>query len=359
MIITILTFLIVLAVLVLAHEWGHFIAAKKSGMQVEEFGFGFPPRLWSFKGKDGVTYSVNWIPLGGFVKILGESGSHQNHSGSFSSKPMWKRFIVLFAGVGMNFILAAVLLSAGYMVGLPSAIDDGLPTGAKVENQAVEIFGVAADSPAGKASLPSGTLMSIDGQMFTDAKAAREYIGAHGDTGVRLDIKTGEDTRSFSLKSDDIPSAGVRGIGVLLGTTGTVSLPPHRAVMEGVLLTGWFTKEIVFSFADLLKNIVVNQKVSADLSGPVGIAVMTGQVARAGFAHLLQFMAILSINLAVINVLPFPALDGGRILFLVIEKLRGKPASATVEAVVHNLGFMLLMILVVLVTYKDIVRYAF
>jgi regulator of sigma E protease len=355
---TLLTFLLVLAILVLVHEFGHFIVAKKSGMKVEEFGVGFPPKLWSFRGKDGVEYSVNAIPLGGFVRIKGESGHDRSESDSFSAKPAWKRFLVLIAGVTMNMILAAVLLSIGYMVGMPTAVDGELPAGARVSDQRVEIFAVAQDSAAAAAGVPTGTLVGIDGHVFTTAADARTYIADHGEEGVRLDVQTEDETRSFAVTSAELPSAnGTRGLGVALGTTGTVSLPPHRAVLEGTLLTGWYTKEIVTAFGGLIKNLIVRQEVSVDLSGPVGIAVMTGKVAAQGIAHLLQFMAVLSINLAVINALPFPALDGGRILFLIIEKLRGRPATATMELLVHNIGFALLMILVVLVTFSDIMKY--
>lgn len=355
---TLLTFLAVLAVLVLAHEFGHFIVAKKSGMTVEEFGFGFPPRLWVYKAKDGVEYSINWIPLGGFVRIKGENGHDRQDPDSFASKPAWKRFLVLIAGVTMNMFLAAVLLSGGYMLGMPSMIDDGVPTGAVVKDQSVEIFAVSSDSAAARAGVTTGTLIGIDGQVFTDATHARDYIAEHGNEQVRLDVQaTDGDVRSFALTADDIPSAGIRGLGVALATTGNVSLPVHRAVIEGVALTGWYTKEIVVSFAVLLKNLVVHQEVTAELSGPVGIAVMTGQVAREGLSHLLQFMAVLSINLAVINVLPFPALDGGRIVFVVVEKLRGRPATGKTELLIHNFGFILLMGLVIVVTFRDIVKY--
>jgi len=356
---TVLLFIAVLAVLVLAHEFGHFIVAKKSGMKVEEFGFGFPPRLWGFK-KGGTLYSVNLIPLGGFVKIKGESGEHVDDPDSFATQAGWKRFLVLFAGVGMNLVLAAVLLSAGFMIGLPSVIDDSLPGNAHVSEQVLRVMTVAADSPASRAGIQEGErLVSVDGVAFTTPDAARAYIGEHGNAGIHAILARADGTPyNVVLTSEDLSAApGVHGVGVGLVETGLISFSPPVAVWEGIKATGSYTVEIVLSFADLIRGLILNHAAGADLSGPVGIAVLTGQAASMGFSYLLQFTALLSINLAVINVLPLPALDGGRLLFLLIEKVRGRAADGRAEAIVHNVGFILLMTLVLFVTYHDLVKY--
>lgn len=356
---TILIFIAVLAVLVLAHEAGHFIVARKAGMAVEEFGFGFPPRLFSYK-RGATTYSFNLIPLGGFVKIKGESGGERGHPDAFTSKSGAWRFAVLFAGVAMNFVLAAGLLTAGFALGLPSVVDESLPVSATVRESLLRVVTVAPESPAARAGVKAGdALVAVDGQAFGNAEEARAYIGAHGDEGVMLVLGRADGTfYNARLTSEDLASvAGVHGVGVGVVKTGLVSFPIHLALVQGVIATGAYTKEVVGAFAGLIGNLVTTGKPSVDLSGPVGIAVLTGQAAQMGFVYLLQFTALLSINLAVVNVLPLPALDGGRLLFLVIEKVRRRPLDVRAETMVHNLGFALLMTLVLFVTYTDVVRY--
>ncbi|MEK7620321.1 MAG: RIP metalloprotease RseP [Patescibacteria group bacterium] len=355
---TLLLFIIVLSLLVFVHELGHFVMAKRMGMKVEEFGFGFPPRLWGVKRGETV-YSINWIPLGGFVKIKGESGEQAQDSDSFASKPAWKRFVVLVAGVAMNLVLAAVLFSIGYMAGLPSIIDESLPSSARVESHEITVMQVVEGSPAAEAGVVSGDVIaSIDGQVFTADTEARDYFATNAADGVDVLIyRSDESYTTYTLTSEYLQSVDTTGVGIAFVSTGLVSYPFFSAIGQGVYTTYQFTIEILKAFGGLIADLVIRQEVAVDLSGPVGIAVMTGQVAAMGLIYLLQFTAVLSINLAIINVLPFPALDGGRILFLAIEKIRGRAVNQKIEVAVHNLGFMLLMVLVVLVTYKDFVTF--
>ncbi len=355
---TLIIFILVLSLLVFVHELGHFVMAKRMGMKVEEFGFGFPPRAWGFK-RAGTTYSVNWIPLGGFVKIKGESGEHATESDSFASKKAWQRFVVLISGVAMNLVLAAVLYWVGFMVGLPSVIDEQIPDNARVSEEAIVILEVLPESPAARAGVVEGDeIVSIDGRVFTRDNEARSYIAAQGQDGVEVVVSgTDESYRTYTLTSEPLAQVGITGVGLGFVTTGIVSYPFFQAIAQGVWTTGELTLRIVQAFYGLIRELVVHQQLTVDLSGPVGIAVMTGEVAAMGFIYLLQFTAVLSINLAIINILPFPALDGGRVLFLAIEKLRGRALNQRVEIAAHNLGFMLLMLLVVLVTYKDLVTF--
>ena len=358
MILTILIFVLILSVLVMVHEVGHFVMARKFGMKVEEFGFGFPPRLWSWK-KDDTVYSINWIPIGGFVKIKGESGENADDQDSFAAKKIWQRLIVLVAGVTMNFILAAVLLTVGFALGLPSVIDETLPASARISSEEMRIMNVAQDSPASRAAIEIGdVLVSMNKLVFEQAKDVQTYIGEREYQGVMLLMKKENgDIFKKKLLSEDIASVNIHGVGVGVIQTGIVSYPIHLAFVNGVVATGQFTWEVLRAFGDLLVNLVREQKAGMELSGPVGIAVLTGKMAALGFAHLIQFAALLSINLAVINILPFPALDGGRVLFLFFEKVRGKAVDTKLEAIVHNLGFLFLMALIVLVTYGDFARY--
>jgi len=356
MILTILIFLILLSVLVFVHELGHFLVARKTGMAVEEFGFGFPPRMAGFR-RGGVLYSVNWIPIGGFVKIKGEDGSSKSEDDSFAAKKPWQRFLVLIAGVVMNFLFAAFLFSIGYMSGLPTAIEGTLPKQAVVREQKISIMQVLPNSPAARAGIVSGdVLVSLNGAPVSDASSVRSVILEHQD-GVKLMVQKKEGGfQEVTLVSEDLPSVKTKGIGVGFLETGLVSYPWYLAVPQGFVATARLTQDIFVSLGLMIKNIFSEQKVAMDLAGPVGIAVMTKEVAAQGWIYLLQFAALLSVNLAVVNILPFPALDGGRVLLLIIEKIRGKSVQASVETVIHNIGFICLMALVVFVTYRDLVR---
>ena len=328
------------------------------GMKVEEFGFGFPPRLFGIK-KAGTIYSINWIPLGGFVRIKGESGEDSRDKDSFAHKKIWQRFVVLVAGVTMNFVLAVVLLSAGFMIGLPATIDASLPSGAHILESKISIVQVAENSPASQAGLVAGdVLVSLNDQTFTNDVEARAYLLDHGKDGVTMLVEDKDgNSKTVNVHSEELIDLGVTAVGVAFLQTGIVSFSPFQAILQGTAATVTFTIEVVKAFANIISSIAGGKGPGVDLSGPVGIAVLTGEVAAMGFVYLIHFTALLSINLAVINVLPFPALDGGRILFLIIEKLRGgKPVSMRFEAAMHNAGFALLMLLVVIVTYRDIVN---
>lgn len=357
MLLTIIVFVFILGLLVFVHELGHFVAARKNGVKVEEFGFGFPPRMFGVKRGETI-YSLNWIPLGGFVKIKGETGEHKEDKDSFANKKIWRRAVILASGVLMNFVLAAVILSVGFMIGLPQVVD-GEDGHAIVRDAKVQIVQVLENTPAAEAGLlPGDVILSIDGQKIEDVTVMQDYLGGKIDTPVKIVLERDGQQLEKELKPVFLTETGRGGVGVGLLKSGIVSYRWYLAIWKGAENTAFFTKEVVVAFYELIKNLIVTQKVSVDLSGPVGIAVLTGQVARMGFIYLLQFTALLSINLAVINFLPFPALDGGRILFLVIEKIRRRPVSQKIENTVHNIGFALLMILVILVTYRDVIKFS-
>jgi len=354
---TLLIFIGVLAVLVLAHEFGHFSLARKFGVKVNEFGVGFPPRLFGWR-RGETLYTINLIPLGGFVKIKGESGEFAEDQDSFAHKPVWQRSLILVGGVSMNFILATVLLSVGLMFGLPQ-VTENLPANAKVKDHKVQIMSVLTNSPAAEASLQLGDeIYQINNESITNVSQVQEIIGASQGEEITINTRRGQEERDVVVSPIILNETNGYGIGVALVSTGIVSYPWYSAFYRGAVDTGLMTKEIVVAFYQLLNNLITKQSLGMDISGPVGIAVITGQVAKLGFVYLLQFAALLSINLAVINVLPFPALDGGRLVFVLAEKLRrGKSISRKLEAIVHNIGFLFLIGLVIAVTYRDIVRY--
>lgn len=352
---TVLLFIIVLAVLVLVHELGHFLTARWFGIDVEEFGFGFPPRIFGIK-KGKTLYSLNWIPLGGFVKIKGEDDPEAHGPGTFAHKPAWARAIVIGAGVFMNLVLASLLFAIGLTIGMPQAVDS-LPANARVRDRQVQIIEVLKGTPAEQAGFMAGdTIVSINDQAFTKVEDVQTIVNI-AESSVSVEIRRGKETFTRVLTPVLEPSLGKRVMGVGLVEAATVSYPWYIAIGKGVQATGFYLKEISLSFVDLFKGLFVGQKSDVEFSGPVGIAVLTGRAARLGFTYLLQFAALLSINLAVINVLPIPALDGGRLLFIIIEKIRGRSVRPIVEAVIHRIAFFLLLGLIVIVTAKDLARY--
>ncbi len=384
MLLTIIIFVLVLSVLVIAHELGHFLTAIRMGVKAEEFGLGFPPRGFGiYKNKHGrwrfifgdrsveslekdedtsrhpavksTVYSLNWLPLGGFVKIKGENGEGKKDSDSFAAKKIWQRVIILSAGVIMNVILAWVLFSVGYMIGIPQSTDT-LAGNAIVSESKVMVASVSANSPAAVAGLKEGdAILRINNQAVATEKDLQDSVAVNDNQVTTLLVKRGTEELNIMV----VPSSkdgGRATIGVSIFAAGLVSYPFFSAIIEGGKTTVYMIQQIFSAFGTLISGVFNGQNVGDQFAGPVGIANITGQAARLGFAYLLQFTALLSINLAVINILPLPALDGGRILFLVIEKLKGKPVKQEVETIIHNIGFILLITLIVFITYKDVIK---
>lgn len=357
----VLLFILILGLLVLVHELGHFVAARIFGIGVEEFGFGFPPRLLKVKRKNWKTMlSFNLIPLGGFVKIKGAAGDDAHEEGykdtdSFFVQKAWKKFSVLFAGIGMNIVLGMVLLSIGFTIGMPMSTE-GLPAGTKVRDPKIQIISVEKGTPAEHAGLQTGdALLSIDDTTFSTPSDVKDYTAVRAGQESVVRWKRGDQLSSATVTLADVNGRGV--LGVSLDQTGVVSYPFFKAIWTGITSTLFIIVQIFIAFWDLLYTLIARQTVSGDIAGPVGIAVLTGQIAQLGFIHILQFTAILSINLGVFNFLPIPALDGGRILFVLIEKIRRKPISQKLEAAVHNMGFLFLLLLVLVITVRDISKF--
>ncbi len=377
--ITLLIFLAVLSILVLSHEYGHFITARKNGIKVEEFGFGFPPRLFGVRrvsangkkrwqivwGKSteadtaeyaGTLYSVNIIPLGGFVKIKGETAGAQKagDSDSFATKRAWQKMLVLSAGVIMNILVAIVLFSIGFMVGVPQTLDNWADVSA-VPDHHVQILGVLPGSPAELARLQAGDqIIKIDALARPRLAELQSYVDSRREGEIQFTIQRGNEQVQSTIKPTVNPDSGKGVIGVAITEVGTVRYPWYRAIGEGVKLSFVSLGQIFSGFYELIHNLIVGKGVGSAVSGPVGVAVMTGEVARMGFTYLIQFVAILSLNLAVLNILPIPALDGGRLLFVIIEAVLRRPVKAKIEETAHFVGFAALMLLVVVITVRDV-----
>ncbi|OGN05990.1 MAG: hypothetical protein A2669_01320 [Candidatus Yanofskybacteria bacterium RIFCSPHIGHO2_01_FULL_48_25b] len=355
---TALIFIIVIGVLVLVHEFGHFIFAKRAGMRVDEFGFGFPPRLYGWRRGETV-YSINWIPFGGFVKILGEDGDIRGPR-SFSSASFKNRMLVIVSGVVMNFLLAAVLLAVVNSFGLRIGLADGQSCSAR--DVKVQVISVADGSPAAAAGLrPLDAIISHteSGQIIniTATKQIQDLVSSHLGRPLVLNIERGGQTLSKAIIPRFNPPEGQGALGVSLALTGEVSYPWHEAVWRGISDAALLTVATVEGYYALLKTLFVHGKLIADVSGPIGIASLTGQAARVGVNYLLQFVAMISINLAVLNIIPFPALDGGRAVLLIVEKIKRSPVHKNVEGLINMIGFYLLIALMIYITYKDLAKF--
>lgn len=354
MILTIIVFLLILGLLIFAHELGHFMTAKRAGIKVEEFGFGFPPRIFGIKRRETI-YSVNLIPLGGFVKIYGEDGKGKNDKRSFASRPIWQKAVILVAGVAMNFVLAAGLLSFGFKLGLPQVLEGKEKN---VKEEKIQIVQVAKDSPAQAVGLKMGDeVFAIGEEKVESVEEFQKITKKNSDKEIILKIKRAKEEKEIRITPRKNPPEGEGPLGVALVKTGIVSYPFYEAIWRGIYATFFTTFLIIAAFYEIVKNFIFGKPIGAELAGPVGIAVLTHQATKMGFVYILQFTALLSINLAIINILPFPALDGGRLLFLAIEKIRRRPVSQKIENLIHSLGFALLILLMVFVTFRDVTKF--
>ncbi len=388
MFITILVFILILTLLVFVHELGHYAAARKAGVKVDEFGFGLPPRIcgWQRDEKTGkmrffwgkspyellpdtgdkeesvrnmgknTIWSLNWIPIGGFVKIKGEGGEYAKDSDSFATKSAWWRATILTAGVAMNIVLSMVLLSVGFMIGIPQILTDEIPASAKIAEQKIQVTDYLSVSPAREADIRRGdALVAINGEAINSITFLQDML-ADSQGEVVVQVSRGSEIIDVAVMPELLEETGNVGIGVALADVARVSYPFFESLWRGVHLTGVLFIEILIAFGDFFANIITQEEVMVDVAGPVGIAVLTGQVVDLGFIYVLQFAALLSLNLAIINYLPFPALDGGQVVLLVIEKIRKKPIALKTKNIINNTGFLLLLGLIFLITIRDIAK---
>ncbi len=350
MIITILVFIAILSVLVFVHELGHFISAKIFGIKVEEFGFGLPPRIFGIT-KGETVYSVNWLPIGGFVKLFGEEGLEEDKrekikdkseeiNRAFYARPPWQRAVVLVAGVTMNFILALILIS--YL----------FTRGVMVPTDRVHIEKVASGSPAYDAGLQQGDIV----KNFKDGESLIKYTKEH--LGEEITLSVERNGKVFDVKlvprreypKDQGP------LGVVISNYEEKKYSLVEAPVAGMKESLNLSWVLVKGIGQTLYKLATFQSVSRDVAGPIGIAQMTGQAIRFGGLAVLELTGLLSLNLAIVNIIPFPALDGGRLLFVVIEAVTGRKIRTHWERYVHQVGMAILLALILLVTLNDLVR---
>ncbi len=348
-------FIFILGLIIFVHEFGHFIVAKRSGIKVEEFGFGFPPRIFGKKIGDTI-YSLNLIPLGGFVSLYGETKEIKAPN-SFSAKPLKTRFKVLVAGVLMNFILGIIVLTIGFSLGLPPILSLPQHYNLKVKESKIFVSKVIEGSPASIAGIKEGDVISkIDDKIFTKATDVKDYLEKKAGKEITVILEKEGKTIEKSIKLLSKEKEYFLGIEyglIYLKTECPFWKAPFLAIIETFKIC-WF---IILFLINILISLLRGISVSVDVAGPVGVFFLTGLALKTGFLSILKIIALLTINVGLINILPFPALDGGRVLFLIIEKIRGKKVAQTVENIIHNIGFFILLALLALITWWDIVRW--
>ncbi len=361
--ITALIFILILVVLVLIHEFGHYYAAKRMGVYVEEFGFGFPPRI--IGKKIGETlYSFNLIPLGGFVKLFGEEyhekTSHKKGdndtkqsipaSRAFVNKKPWQKTIIIVAGVVMNFILGWIIISYLFTSGVP------IPNGVKITS-------VAPGSPANSVGLEVEDVVTklIYKDESTDILTSQSLIAttqSYFDKKITIVIARKDKQLEFMLTPRSNPPNGEGSMGIVIEQMIEVKhYPWYTAPYHGLIHAFKTTGTIAVEIIKIPAGFMMHKKTSVDFAGPVGIAKVIGEARKYGISALLEITALLSLNLAVINILPFPALDGGRLVFIIYEWVSGRKPNQNLERYMNMVGIVLLLALSVLITIYDIQKY--
>jgi len=336
----VLIFVVTLSVLVFCHELGHFLAAKKMGVRVEEFGFGYPPRLWG-KKKGETLYSINAIPFGGFVRLTGQDAEYGTVGDvrSFAVKSPLKRAVILLAGVAGNLLLGWFLFSLLFGTGMPEIMDH------------VRVVAVEPDSVAAVAGIELGDLITqIDEQEIRFSWEVSDYVGSR--EGEEIWINLRRDDQELVVAATPRPLLGIQVSNIHLKKVSW-----FRAPVEGLREVGKTLWLMVRSLGGLLRDLLVHGEVPEEVAGPVGIAHVAKMYAELGLRYFLQFMGILSLNLALINLLPLPALDGGRLLFVLIEGVTRRRVNHKFELWLHRIGMILLISLMILITIRDIGRF--
>lgn len=338
---SILIAILILAILIVVHEWGHFIVARRIGIPVHEFSLGFGYRILSVQ-RNGVEYSWRAIPLGGYVRMAGEEPGDDTNPEGFNNRTPLEKIRVAFAGPAMNFVLAILIFIYSFaVIGIAKPVGDAV------------IGDVLEGKPAAEAGLKADDrILAVNGKEVMDWEAfvnavRAEPAGATLDLTVERNGKVNNLTvETFTAEGSEEPMIGVYSK-VIFEKQGIGS-----AIKYGFIQT----YEMTILLFQGLGMLFTGEVSSGDLAGPVGITSMVGEAARGGMVYLLAFTAFLSINLGILNLLPIPALDGSRILFSLVEIVRRKPLDPDKEGMIHWFGFLFLMGLLLLVTYNDIIR---
>jgi len=364
MIITVIAFIVIFSLLILVHEFGHFTAARQAGIKVEEFGLGLPPKAKVLKkDRQGTEYTLNWIPFGGFVRLFGEDSTDSKalrDKHSFASKGAWKRTTVVVAGVLMNFLLAWLLITIGFTFGMKpflatqEDIDRAVGSGIVETKKVFMVHDVDSAFPLAKTDLKKGDFISsVNGILVSEGLDLGQVIRPDSLNTLSYVHKGKEKT--LQAQSNALGKLGMTiSLEDFIVRVNEIRYPFYEAPFRAVLEVGRLSSLTVEMLGHVVVTLVTKLAVPAGVAGPVGIAKMTHTFAQQGFMALLQFTAMLSISLGVINIMPFPALDGGRLLFIVFEVALRRRLSAKWEAIAHTTGYVLLMLLILAITGNDI-----
>jgi len=331
-------------ILIVGHEFGHFISAKLLKMKVEEFGVGLPPKIFG-KKKGDTLYSINALPLGGFVRIYGESEPQAEDNEAFLNKPFWQKTIVVLSGIVMNFVLAWIFFSLVLMIGMPNHL---------------MVSQVIQNSPAYEAGIKSGDVIqkiTIGNVTLTDPIDPEAFVNLvknSPEKNVSLEITRKNEKLSIELKKKEVYSSESGYLGIAVAQIGTTQENFFAALWHGMQESVDLVILMFQTLIALLIGIFHHQNALSGLSGPLGIVAFASQSSFLGVSYLFQILGLVSINLAVINILPIPAFDGGRFLFFLIEKIKGKKISFKIQNAMIGVSFVLLLILMVFVTLQDI-----
>jgi len=361
MILGIVIFVFILFSLVIIHEFGHYYAAKKSGVRVEEFGFGLPPRIFGRKfgkapekGEDDRTlFSLNLLPIGGFVRMTGEDATFlDSDPKNFQNAKLWKRMIIVLSGVVMNFILGIALFAIVYSyIGIPT---DPIRFEVSVKD-------VANGSPAQSIGLlPNDVFASLNNRVIDNSETLTDEISKNLGKDVSLKVMRNQELMDFSiyarLASEHGSDQGALGVALkqkFISTFYEWYKMPFYGAVQGLKDTYGLARAIVPALSDLVSSIVTKQRVPDGVAGPAGIAKESFKFCS-DVLPCLQFAGLLSVNLAVFNLLPIPALDGGRFVFMLIEGITRRKVNPKIEQWIHSVGMIMLLILIVIVTFHDI-----
>ncbi len=351
---SILAFLAVLSILILAHELGHFLMARHSGVLVEEFGFGLPPRLFGIK-KGKTIYSINLLPFGGFVKLYGESGGDKAtySQNSFSKKSKKTRLAIIIAGVLMNFVLGILAFAIVYSI-------SGIPR----QTNTVKVVEIASGSPAQTAGIIVGDIVKkVGDEEITSNRQFIKLVEKEKGEKISLEvIREGEEkneTKKITLIPRESPPEGEGPLGVTI-TDIQIYFPPlfirpFLGIYYGTKEALFWGKTVTLGFLKIFSDLF-GGRLPTDVAGPVGIFAVTSEATKAGILSLINFIGILSVNLAILNIIPFPALDGGRVAFIGLEVFLGRRVIPKIENIAHTIGMLILLFALLAITAHDIQR---
>ncbi|QSH39494.1 RIP metalloprotease RseP [Candidatus Kaiserbacteria bacterium] len=361
-------FVAILVILIVVHELGHFLVAKLFGIRVEEFGIGYPPRAFTIGTFGHTTYTINWLPFGGFVRIFGERHDEEytdtERKQAFVHAPKIKQAAVLFAGILFNLVFAWFLFTLTLFMGAPTAIDESEAAG--LETRLI-VSSVVAGSPAGLAGLVAGdeivaietpkatleTLLPSEAATFIQERAGKQIALSYIRDSETQKIENVTVTPAHGVLNE---TPGTPAVGISMALVADKSLSFGEAIVGGFTTTVVALKTVTLGLGAFIVSAVTGNADWAQIAGPVGIAGLIGDASSVGIVYLLYFTAFISVNLAVINLLPLPALDGGRLLFVLIESITRRPINEKIGTVFNVLGFTLLILLMVVVTYHDVAR---